>query len=163
MVWVARGDERALAALVDRHAANLQGFLTRMTGNQTEAEDLMQDTWVRIARAARSFDPARKFRSWAYSIALNLARDARRHKLVRARAPVDPPREPHDPISLDTIDVRSRISALPERLREVLVLRYFEGMGEVEMAEALQVPRGTVKSRLHTAIGALKRSFGENH
>jgi RNA polymerase sigma-70 factor (ECF subfamily) len=57
------------------------------------------------------------------------------------------------------MDLRARIAALPERLREVLVLRYYEGMSEGEMAEALAIPRGTVKSRLHHALRELRRAY----
>ena len=62
---VAHGDERALASLVERYAARIHAFLTRVTGDRDDADDLLQDTWMRVARGARGFDPARA-RLWHY-------------------------------------------------------------------------------------------------
>ena len=161
MESVAAGDEGALATLVDRHGPRLHAFLVRLIQDQTEAEDLVQETWVRIARSANSFNPSRRFRPWVYGIALNLARDLHRKRRVRSRAPVDPPAPRTDTSPLERLDLRGRLARLPDQLREVLMLRYYEGMNEAEMAEALGVPRGTVKSRLHAAVRALKLGYGE--
>ncbi|MBW2493428.1 MAG: sigma-70 family RNA polymerase sigma factor, partial [Deltaproteobacteria bacterium] len=74
MTAVAGGDEAALAALIDRYAAGVHAYLLRHSGNREDADDLLQETWVRIASSAKSFDSARRFRSWLYGIATNLAR-----------------------------------------------------------------------------------------
>ena len=163
MVRVAAGDELALGTLVDRYAPSIQRFLLRLTRNPEDAEDLTQDTWVRVARGARGFDERRKFKSWAYGIALNLARDLFRRRQVRARGVPEPTAKGPPPVSIDGIDVRTRVDALPDRLKEVLVLRYFEELGEAEMAETLGIPKGTVKSRLHAAVRQLKRAYEETN
>lgn len=160
---VAQGDERALADLVDRHAARVHAFLTRVVGDRDDADDLLQDTWMRVARGARSFDPTRRVRPWLYGIATNLARDLQRRRAVRVRAlhegSLEATRPQSPPGPVERIDMRARLAGLPERLREVLVLRYFEGLDEAEMADTLGIPRGTVKSRLHGALRALRAGW----
>ncbi len=168
MSEVARGDEAALAMLVARHASRVHAFLFRYSGSRDDADDLLQDTWVRVARSARRFDPARSFRSWLYGIAANGARDLFRRRTTRQRAlreiEIRPDTAPEvDPSEVDPIDrgvLRERISRLPERMREVMILRFFEGMNEAEMAEVLKIPRGTVKSRLHAALRELRAEYG---
>lgn len=162
MAAIARGDEHALGILIGRHAGSLLGFLLRVSRDRDDAEDLLQDTWMRVARGARSFDATRSVRPWLYGIAANLARDAFRRRGVRVRAGsvirADGTAQPlFHPI--EQMDMRERLLRLPDRLREVLVLRFYEGFDETEMAEALGIPRGTVKSRLHAAIGALRRDW----
>ena len=160
---VGQGDEHALASLVERYAARIHAFLTRVTGDRDDADDLLQDTWMRVARGARGFDTARLVRPWLYGIAANLARDLHRRRAVRLRAVQQgnvgagesaPTFRP-----ALRIDMRERLARLPERLREVLLLRYFDGLDEAEMAEALGIPRGTVKSRLHGALRELRQDW----
>ncbi len=154
----ARADERALATLVDRHGERLYAFLARTTGDPVEAEDLVQETWIRIARAAPRFDPRRRFRPWAYGIAANLARDLHRRRRVRRERTPEPATDPAPttPGPVERLDLRERLARLPGRLHEVIVLRYVEGFDEAETAAALGIPRGTVKSRLHAALRALR-------
>ena len=158
---VAHGDERALASLVERYAARIHAFLTRVTGDRDDADDLLQDAWMRVARGARGIDAARQVRPWLYGIAANLARDLHRRRAVRLRAAREGDVAAIEPgattiRTVERIDMRERLARLPERLREVLVLRYFDGLDEAEMAVALGIPRGTVKSRLHWALRALR-------
>jgi RNA polymerase sigma-70 factor (ECF subfamily) len=162
MTAVARGDEAALAMLVGRHAPQLRAYLHRHSGNSEDADDLLQETWVRVARSARRFDPTRRFRSWLYGIATNLARDLFRRRGTRERALRELAMQPRVEPEIGPIDrskLHERISRLPERTRAVLILRYFEGMNETEMAEILKIPRGTVKSRLHAALCELRREY----
>ena len=158
MAAVARGDERALGALVDRHAVRLHAHLVRACGSRDDADDLLQETWVRVARGARTYRTGRPVRPWLYGIASNLANDWWRRRAVRARAAASAPAEPapRGPEPAETLALRERVARLPERQREVVWLRYFAGLDEGEMAEALGIPRGTVKSRLHGAIRALQ-------
>jgi RNA polymerase sigma-70 factor (ECF subfamily) len=163
MQAVARGDERALGNLVERYAVRIHAFLTRVVGNRDDADDLLQDTWMRVARGAHSFDPTRRVRPWLYGIATNLARDLQRRRAVRVRALQEGTLEASQPQPVqrpvDRIDMHTRLARLPERLREELVLRYFDGLDEAEMADALGSPRGTVKSRLHAALRALRENW----
>ena len=163
MTAVARGDEAALAALIDRYATRVHAYLLRHSGNREDADDLLQETWVRIARSAKSFDSARRFRSWIFGIATNLARDLFRRRTTKERAlrtlAMSPPVAPAAD-SADRDELRARIAQLPENMRAVLLLRYFEGMNEAEMADVLEIPRGTVKSRLHAALRELRGEYG---
>jgi RNA polymerase sigma-70 factor (ECF subfamily) len=163
MAAVASGDEAALAALIDRYATSVHAYLFRHSGNREDADDLLQETWVRVARSARSFDTARRFRSWIDGIATHLARDLFRRRITRERALRDlatrsPAASGADPV--DRRELRERIAELPENMRSVLLLRYYEGMSEAEMAEVLEIPRGTVKSRLHAALCRLRGGYG---
>jgi len=163
MEAVASGDESALTALIDRYAASVHAYLLRHSGNRDDADDLLQETWVRVARSAKRFDTTRRFRSWVYGIATNLARDRFRRRVTRERAlrelSAHPPATPGTD-AVDRSELREHIAELPENMRAVLLLRYYEGMSEAEMAEALDVPPGTVKSRLHAALRKLRSGYG---
>jgi RNA polymerase sigma-70 factor (ECF subfamily) len=154
---VAGGDETALAALYRHYERPLHAFLTRYTGGR-DVDDLVQETWLRVVRAAGRFDPARRFSTWLFQIALNLARDWRR------RPPLDPVAPEHgarrsapDGIAAREagIDAQRLLAALPEAQRAVVILRHFHDLGEDEVAAILEIPRGTVKSRLHHAMARL--------
>ena len=165
MKRVAEGDGEALASLVERHSARVHAYLTRYTRSREDADDLLQETWIRIARSARRFDPARRFRTWLYGIATNLGRDLFRRRATRERALLDANAQagssaPPEASIAEGSELRERIAALPDRMREVVLLRYFEGMNEAEMAAALGIARGTVKSRLHAALGGLRAGYG---
>jgi len=167
MAAVAAGDEAALALLIDRYADRVHAYLVRHSGNRDDADDLLQETWVRVARSAKSFDTARRFRSWIYGIATNLARDLFRRrttKQIALRAIAQTSARDPGPDRVEDLvagrELRDRISELPEAMRAVVLLRYYEGMSEAEMAEALEVPSGTIKSRLNAALRKLRGVYG---
>jgi len=153
---VATGDGRALEELCRRYERPLHRFIFRHTGGR-DVDDLYQETWLRVVRAARRFDARRRFSTWLFQIAVNLCRDWHRR----------PPPEPVDPAGIEAtregtaaaadaaLDARRLLAALPEPQRSVVILRYYHDLGEEEMAEILGCPRGTVKSRLHHAMARL--------
>ena len=161
MVAVARGDGAALEALCRRHERSLHAFLWRQLGGR-DVDDLYQETWLRVVRAATRFDPRKRFTTWLFQIAVNLCRDWHRRT----------PPEPHDPDTLDApspdtserraaaLDAARLLAELPEAQRAAVLLRYYHDLPEDEVAEALGCPRGTVKSRLHNAMTTLKRLAG---
>jgi RNA polymerase sigma-70 factor (ECF subfamily) len=164
MAQLQAGDERALAQLMQRYQAPLYGFLSRRVGSA--ADDVFQETWIRIVRARERFDTERRFAAWLYQIANNLCRDryrrvdAMRRAIDSFRLEDETLREAPRPAAPAEGDaIRERVLALPDRLREVLVLRYYEDLGEEEMSQVLGVPRGTIKSRLHAAVKALRESL----
>src|SRR6185369_5164089 len=148
---IAAGDGHALDALYRRYERPLYQFLFRH-GGPRDVDDRVQETWMRVVAAAPRFDPARRFSTWLFQIALNLCRDARRR-------PAD---EPVDPATLDSaaaiagspqatedrLDAARLLAALPEAQRSVVVLRYYCDLTEAEVAEILDCPVGTVKSRM---------------
>ncbi|MCZ7644084.1 MAG: sigma-70 family RNA polymerase sigma factor [Planctomycetota bacterium] len=162
---------RALTQLVKRHESGLYGLLVHLTGGDVNrADDLFQETFLRAVRAARTFDPQRSFRTWLMSIAVNLVRDeARRRKVLnevalqsgeeRAALQVETPeRTPAQSAERNDEAWRVRASLLKLTLkeREVVLLHFFQGLTLAEAADALTVPLGTVKSRLHGALTRLK-------
>jgi len=159
---VQQGDGRALDELVERHRRGLHAFLARRTPTPRR-DDLFQETWLRVVRSKDRFDPGLRFTTWLFQIANNLCRDLARRSAVesreRARAAADadaaPRSDPAPRVEL-RLDVGRRLALLPERLREVLLLRYFEDLPEREIAAIVGVPAGTVKSRLHAAVRALR-------
>jgi RNA polymerase sigma-70 factor (ECF subfamily) len=160
---VAAGDGRALDALYARYERPLYQFLFRH-GGARDVDDRYQETWLRVVAAASRFDPRRRFSTWLFQIALNLCRDARRR----------PPPEPVDPGSIelpasghgsaraieDALDVERLLAYLPQPHRSVVVLRYYCDLSEAEVAEILGCPVGTVKSRMHHALGRLAAIVG---
>jgi RNA polymerase sigma-70 factor, ECF subfamily len=171
MVCVQAGDPQALAALIDRWRAPLYAFLWRRVGEG--ADDLFQESWIRVSRARDRFDRSRRFSTWLFQIANNLCRDrwrrqgAGRRALDALRVDAQTSGRDHVPAPELPADhrLRRQLERLPERLREVLVLRYYQDLGEAEIAEILGIPRGTVKSRLHAAVRAARELVqeGDDH
>lgn len=167
MVCVQAGDPQALAALIDRWRGPLYAFLWRRAGDG--ADDLFQESWIRVARARDRFDRSRRFSTWLFQIANNLCRDRWRRLDARRRA-LDSfeeetrvsGRDVAEPLLPADTRLARRLEALPERLREVLVLRYYQDQSEAEIAEILGIPRGTVKSRLHAAVRAARELLKED-
>jgi RNA polymerase sigma-70 factor (ECF subfamily) len=168
------GDPRALEHLIRRHSGELHGFLTRFLGSSAAADDVFQETFLQVHLSAEAFDAERQFKPWLYTIAANKARDfhrkRKRRAMVSLSAPVaesggsetplssmieadgpspDAPVEAHD----EAAAVKAVVDELPEHHREILALSYFQRMSYQQMSEVLQIPLGTVKSRLHAAVG----------
>lgn len=166
---LAVGDARCFATLIERHRRLVFAVLLRATGRHADAEDLFQDTWLRVARGASRFDPARPFTAWLRQICTRLAIDWIRARATRgfvmtaaddelvAQAADEAPSAPEALAGAATSAQAARaLALLPERLREAVLLRYFEDQSEQAMAAQLAVPAGTVKSRLHGALRALR-------
>lgn len=152
---VARGDESAVAELLRRYERPLSAFLHRHTGGR-DVEDLYQETWIRVVRNAARFDAQRRFSTWLFQIGVNLCRDwHRRH----ANDPSADRPEVGSTAGIQRaeagVDAARLLSRLPESQREVLVLRFYQDLGEEQVAEILGCPRGTVKSRMHNALARL--------
>ncbi len=164
------GDEAAFDALVRRNQDRIYGLLWRMLGNREDALDVAQDTFVRAYRGIDGFRAEARFSTWVYGIALNLARNRLRDRTRRGRdrgvsldsleadAPgavpaattADCPRAVAERGELETA-LAACLEHLPETLRGAFALRVFEGLAYDEIADAMECPRGTVKSRLNDA------------
>lgn len=170
------GEERAFTELVERYQTRLLNFIYRTIGDREKAEDLVQEVFIRVYRHLHRFDRSKKFSTWAYTIASNLAKNELRN---RSRNPLvlfqtvqksyqddDRPVEFEDPNSrpddmyhqrhLQKI-VEETVSKLPEHHRNVFILRELEGKSYEEIAEITDCNLGTVKSRLNRA----RNSFAE--
>jgi len=173
-----REDRRAFEQLVNRYEGELYNYLRHYLGDAEMAEDAFQTTFLQVHLKCDRFEPGRKVRPWLYTVATNQAIDAqrrnRRHRMVsldhRSRGKgseegagslVDllesqesSPYHRADAAERERF-VREAVDFLPDPLREVLLLVYYQGMKYREAAEVLAIPVGTVKSRLHAAIGRL--------
>jgi RNA polymerase sigma-70 factor (ECF subfamily) len=151
---VARGDEAALRALLGRWERPLASFLHRQTGGR-DVEDLYQEVWLRVVRAADRFDSQRKFSTWLFQIAVNLCRDWQRKPPPEPHAGDQPVEPPHYDGTEAKLDAARLLARLPEAQREVVALRYYHDLSEDEVATILDIPIGTVKSRMHHAVARL--------
>jgi len=168
-----QGDERAFREIVDRYKNSLYGFLRRFLNQQDLVEDVFQDTFLQLFISKASFDTSRPLRPWLFTIAANKAKDAlrkiQRHSTVSLGAIADSGDAtvddvvnilkfhkitPDQEVSDDETKalVRKIIADMPENLKSILILAYFEQFSYKQMSEILSIPIGTVKSRLHTAV-----------
>jgi RNA polymerase sigma-70 factor, ECF subfamily len=170
-----RGDVEAVAALMERYQHRLYRYLLRVVREPGTAEDLFQQTWLRVMERIRSYDPQRDFESWLFALARNLAIDHLRRYRPES---LDEPLPSGDsrveliagasPRALDQLLARERagwlaeaVVELPLVFREVLTLRFEEEMKLEEIAAVLGLPLGTVKTRLHRALKHLRGALEE--
>jgi RNA polymerase sigma-70 factor (ECF subfamily) len=164
-VRAARGDQEAVSVLVRRHSPQLHGFLQRYHPDRDDCDDLLQDTWIRALSNLDRFDPKKRFTTWLFQIAMNLCRDRARRDRVRSgyRNEVQEMQKGMAGMTaeekVDAMKAMRAIEALPQQQKEVLLLRYYHGFPEAEASEILGCPRGTVKSRLHQAVKAVKKEL----
>ena len=169
---VAQANRAALGVLYDRHAPSLLAVAIRMLRSQREAQDLLHDVFLEVWEHAGEYDAAKAtVRTWLFvrlrSRALDRlgrAEHKRTQSLSDAGTTLDV-REAATVEAVDSIAVKQALAQLPEEVREVLDLTYFEGQTAREIAERVGVPLGTVKSRLSrglVALGALLRAEKEH-
>ncbi len=170
---VQRGHTADLAMLVERHHSPLLGFLYRLTGgDRALAEDLTQEAFLRALRSIQQYQPSRPFKPWLYAIAVNVARDHFKRADVRYAVTLadDELLALPDPIGLEeTIEmdglrvaaISAAIGALPVHQREAIILRYYQDLSLAEIAAALDIPIGTVKSRLSLGLRHLRTVLRE--
>lgn len=168
-----QGDPAAFAELVHRYQRELFTFLSRFLGDATAADDVFQETFIQVHQSSNSFDPSKRFRPWLFTIAANKARDFLRSKARRHTVPIQAnidqtnndgrqfvdlmeSAEIGPDVRMEQLETAQRVQAaiqlLPENLREILLLAYFHQFAYRQIAEILDLPLGTVKSRLHTAV-----------
>lgn len=175
-----RQDKQAFAVLVHRYERELFSYLRRYLGDAAAAEDAFQATFLQVHLKVGQFEPGRKVRPWLYAIATNQAIDAQRRNKRHRMMSLDR-RNSHDADDLGSLldlltskensptsgmetEERSKwiheaVAQLPESLRTALTLIYYQGLKYREAAEALGLPVGTVKSRLHSAILKLTQAW----
>ncbi len=168
------GDQDAFAALVRRYQQGVVNLAYRLVGNWDEALDLSQEIFLRVYENLHRFDPQRPFKPWLYRIATNYCYDHLRRKGRREKGYTTTPLERGIPVSEDRVDpeawalrgeirrtVEEVIAGLPSRYRAAVVLRYIEGMSYQEIADALGIPLGTVKTYIHRSRELLRTALEE--
>jgi RNA polymerase sigma-70 factor (ECF subfamily) len=175
------GERDLFGTLVRRYERELFGYLRRYLGDDDLADDVFQNTFVQVYVKIRQYEPGRPARPWLYAIATNQAIDALRRRGRRADQRADAVSSPDEdgqprplfellpapgdgpPDSADRAEqrelVRAAVERLPELLRQVVVLTYFQGLKYRDAAEVLEIPVGTVKSRLHAALARLTEEW----
>lgn len=175
------GDREVFGPLVRRYEREMYGYLRRYLGDDDLADDVFQTTFLAVFRKIKQYEPGRAARPWLYTIATNQAIDAlrKRNRQADRRADglttTDEDGEPRPlfellpaageppPDRAERVEERERVRAcvekLPDLLREVILLAYFQGMKYRDIADALEIPLGTVKSRLHAALVKLTEEW----
>jgi RNA polymerase sigma-70 factor (ECF subfamily) len=179
-----RGQSEAFGVLVRRYERELYGYLRRYLGDGSLAEDVFQNTFLQLYLKSGQYEAGRPVRPWLYTIATHQAIDAlrrnARHQLLsleqkraentdgEVRSLLDA-LESRGPAPLDNLAaqerkerVRAGVERLPDFLREVVILAYYQGLKYREIADILGIPVGTVKSRLHAALVRLQEAWSES-
>lgn len=175
-----RGQREAFGVLLRRYEGELYGYLRRYLGDSELAEDVFQNTFLQVFTKIAKYDSDRPVRPWLYTIATNQAIDAMRRGARYQAVSLDQEREEaigdapqlvsllenRGPNPLDLVQeaergqlVRASVDRLPEFLRQVVVLAYYQGLKYKEIADILKIPVGTVKSRLHAALCKLQEAW----
>lgn len=178
------GNRELFAELVYRYERELYNYLRRYLNDAELAEDAFQATFLQVHLKCDQFDEGRRFRPWLYAVATNQAIDARRkvmrHRMVsldQAGSSAEGDEvsrlvnllESHEEAPLKGVErrenselIRGTLETLPESMFAVIQLVYYQGMKYREAAEVLDIPVGTVKSRLHSAIAKLTEVWNSN-
>lgn len=174
-----KGETKAFEELVRRYERELFGYLCQYLGDLQMAEDAFQSTFMQVHLKCGQFDPERRFRPWLYAVATNQAIDAQRRNRRHRNISLDRqfgaesdgdragslaeivagenPDPDDDMLAAERREgMRRAVDALPDNLRQVLMLVYYQGLKYREAADILDIPVGTVKSRLHTAVRKLE-------
>lgn len=165
------GDVGAFSVLVERHQRAALRTAFAVGGSESEAEDVTQEAFVKAFRALPRFREGLPVRPWLMQIVANEARNRRRSRgrrerlAVRAAAMGGASSSSSEDLALASVTaaaLRAALARLDDRDRTVIALRYFAGLSEAETALALEVPAGTVKSRLSRALDRLRAELGED-
>jgi RNA polymerase sigma-70 factor (ECF subfamily) len=175
-----RGEEAAFREIVSRYKHSLYAFLRRFVNQQDIVDDVFQETFLQLYTSRESFDTERPLRPWLFTIAANKAKDALRKIQRQATMSMGTMADagdvsqdevvniltsyettPEEEVSKDETATRVRqiITDMPDNLREILLLAYFEQFSYKHMAQILSIPIGTVKSRLHTAVAYFMKKW----
>ena len=176
-----RGTREAFGVLVRRYEGELYGYLRRYLGDGNLADDVFQNTFLQLFTKISKYELGRPVRPWLYTIATHQAIDALRRKGRQQTVSLHQERDESNlgelpqllalmesrlPGPLDQVQteerrqvVRACVERLPEPLRQVVLLAYYQGLKYKDIADILGIPVGTVKSRLHAALNRLQESW----
>ncbi|OGL42101.1 MAG: hypothetical protein A2161_19640 [Candidatus Schekmanbacteria bacterium RBG_13_48_7] len=160
LVRIQKGDHSAMAELISRYKSNLYSYLYRTVGQ--DCDDLFQETWIKVWENTPRFDIKRAFRPWLFTIASNLCKDYWRKKQTIYKYEKQKEESPGSTMKADPMDIKKALAELSAEQRNTLMLRYYEGFTETEIAGIMRCPQGTVKTRVFQAIRKLREVFKDN-
>jgi len=168
-------DPEAFDAIVDEYSVRLYGFIFRLTNGRADAEELVQEVFVRVVRMIGDYEHDGRFEAWLFRIARNLARDAfRRRRRMPGTVSLDSGAVDESPRSDDPIDrsddgpfaaleqrdnadrLQAALAKLPEAQREVILMRHYGEMSFQDIAETMGTPLGTALARAHRGLAKLR-------
>jgi len=166
-----QGRSDALSWLVREYSPRLYGYFFRVCGSGSDAEDLVQELFVRVVKNIKGYRHENKFEHWLFRIAANLARDRARN-LVRRGTVVslegeeqvlDRQKNPHERLDVDEqcTSLQQALKKLPELDREIIMLRHYSQMSFKEIAEQFKLPIGTVLAKVHRGLKRLRKSMSD--
>ena len=181
MVLYQKGEVRAFEVLLSRHRKPVYNFILRFVGDKETAEDLLQETFMRVIKGAEAYKRQAKFTTWVYTIARNLCVDQSRRRKHRKHASLDAPMDagedsgslldviPGNEMASDRKTVNKQLHAtmqkaiaeLSDDQREVFLMREFLDMPFKQIADVVGVPENTVKSRMRYALEKLRLELDE--
>lgn len=166
MTRVGRGDMTALGSLAERHRGRVLGLSYRLLGDWHQAEDVAQETFLRLRQAAGAYEPQSKFTTWLYRIVHNLSMDQRRKawrspsslESVEAEAVAPAQEDPVEKSELAKL-VQRALAELPQRQRQAVILHRYEGLSHEEIAEVTGWSKSAVESLLVRAYENLRKNL----
>ncbi|MDF2634732.1 MAG: polymerase, sigma-24 subunit, RpoE, subfamily [Pelosinus sp.] len=163
------GSEEALEEIVKRYHGPIHVYILRMSSDYHATHDIVQDVFIKMCRGIRYYKPELPFRAWLYSIASNAYKDYQKKAYVRKVIPgleeikycLSTTVTPEETClkNYERTRIIEAVNSLSDIYRETLILRYYEELKLDEIANALKIPTGTVKSRLSKALSQLKQIF----
>jgi RNA polymerase sigma-70 factor (ECF subfamily) len=168
MFDISHGDVAALECLVQRYQQRVFALAYRMLGDWHDAEDVSQETFIRLYNSAGRYKPDAKLITFLYPIVLNLCRDFRRKSahMTQSETALDSIADPDNPVSAAVRNENARsvtqaVSALPERQKEALLLHRFDGLSYTEVAQVMGISVSAAESLLVRAYAALRQSLAK--
>ena len=164
MIRVREGDSRAFEELYLLYQKPLSTFFHRLSGNPSKVEDLLQELFLRVWKAAPGYEPKAKLSTYLFRIAHNLwINDSKKRKEITLQTIEKEGETPPD-FSIQVTESQRKIEhalqELPEGERECLILSHYSGLKYREISEVMEIPVGTVKSRIFSALGKLRKKLG---
>jgi len=162
---LAKGDKKALNLLYENYADSLYGVILKVTINEELAQDALQETFVKVWKNAKKYDAKKaKLFTWLYRIAKNTAIDKLRSFNNRFEKEVQIDKSnvyilPTASLNQDVIDLKEHVARLDEKYQIVLKALFFQGMTQQEASDELDIPLGTIKSRLKIGLRELKKVY----
>lgn len=163
-----QGDHKALEIIYDRYSASLLGIIIRIVKSEDIAKEVLQESFIKIWKNAKSYDESKgRFFTWASRIAKNTALNYINLKSEKNQSQTKELVEKHhdlkiQTLNIDVLDIRGKVNQLEKKYKEIVDLLYFQGYTQQEISDELNMPLGTVKTRIRTAIQQLRRVYDDS-